>query len=118
MKFHDPIICETRSLMQVVDILRDDPAMPAGFEPFLNGLVPCIGFRACHHITIEFSPPRLSSSFFRTHEILELDGLNFVPQASAGAAKVGNSRLGTDTCSGEKNGVLALAKQGSQLRHR
>ena len=88
MQFHNPIISKSRALMQIVNILRDDPAKVAGFEPFVNGLVPCIGVRARHHITVEFSPPRFSPSVSRVNEILKLDGLNFVPQASSRAAKV------------------------------
>src|SRR5699024_545443 len=64
-------------------------------------------------LTAEYAPPGLAARLGRSHEIVELNRLHARPDA-AGAAKIGNTRLGGHAGASEDHDALGGADQSGQ----
>ena len=63
----------------------------------------------------EAPPPGFGTDFLGADEVLELNGLDLVPQAGAGAAEVRDAGLGADARPGEEDDSPRIGQQGGKL---
>ena len=89
--------------MQSVNVLRDDGRAFSFADKFLDSAVAAVRFRHFHRfVGFDFAPPCLSAHFFGIHEVLKIDGFEFVPDA-ARTSEIGDSGLCADSRSGKYN---------------
>ena len=89
--------------MQSVNVLRDDSRAFSFADKFLDSAMAAVRFRHFHRfVGFDFAPPCLSAHFFGIHEVLKIDGFEFVPDA-AGTSEIGDSGICADSRSGKYN---------------
>ena len=115
MQLYNPLIGYSRSLMQAVDVLRDDARDSSLRDEMRNRPMASIGFRLRHSfINRDLPSPRFAPRFFRGNELAKVDWLILGPDA-AGASEVGNSGFSANARAGEDDRSLALSEHLSQF---
>src|SRR5690349_7117486 len=115
MELNDPLLGDAGGLVQPVDILRDHGGGRAAADQLGDGAMAAVrGSCAKGLLHCEASPPSLAPRLLRGEEIRKVDRRHAGPDP-AGAAEIGNARLGADPGTGKDDSAARPGNRSGEL---
>ena len=115
MQFDDLLGGDTGSLMEPVDVLGDHRSGRAAADERGDGAVPAVRLCVAPGVVgLEAPPPGFAPGFLRREKIRKIDRCHLCPDP-AGAAKIGDPRLGADAGTGEDDGLVRPFDDAGEL---
>src|SRR5437763_4973677 len=115
MELDDALVGDAGGLVQTVDILRDHGSGGAAADELRDGAVTAVRGRCAKGLLHCKTPsPSFAPRLLRGEEIRKVDRRHTGPDP-AGAAEIGNARLGADACSGKDDGAARPRDRSGEL---
>src|SRR5438477_6656464 len=115
MELDDALVGDAGGVVQTVDILRDHGSGGAAADELRNGAVTAVRGRCAKGLLHCKAPlPSFAPRLLRGEEIRKVDRRHARPDP-AGAAEIGNPRLGTDPGSGKDDGAARPRYRSGEL---